>query len=156
MSGYCGQKKFKAIVENDFVRAYVNTQSAASFQDSWKALTGMPQKGNHNPNYKDCLVYIEGVLERGLDARALCPLLPVERRVTDRRKDYDDETYWHLMYELCAIYKDFVGSHIKCAKKVVDALYNNGFIKPFDNNYEYLRNLGCNLSLDILAAKAAQ
>lgn len=156
MSEFKGQKKFADLIENDFTQVYVVIQSSETFHDGWKKLTGMPQEGNHNPNYKDCLAYIEAVMDRGLHMRAVCPRLPVEERVPDRRKDYDESTYWHLMYEFCSIYKDFVSLHIKKPKPIVDQMYADGTIQPFDNDYFHLRELGCSLSSATQAEKVEQ
>jgi hypothetical protein len=156
MKEFKGQKKFTDLIENDFTTVYVTIQSAASFQDGWKALTGMPQKGNHNPNYQDCLAYIEAVMARDLHTRATCPPLPVEKRVPDRRKDYDIGVYWFLMREFCSVHKYFVACGIKKPKPIVDQMYADGTIKPFGNDYLKLRSITCNLSSDTLVEKVEQ
>jgi hypothetical protein len=156
MSDFKGQAKFRKLAETDFAEMYAVIQSSDTFQDGWKELTGMPQKGNHNPNYKDCLVYIQEVLLRDLHKTQVCPSLPVETRVDDRRWRMDDEMYWHLMFELCSVYELFVDLKIKKPKRLVDWLYDHGYIKPFDNDYDHLRSLVCNPCSDTQVEKVEQ
>jgi hypothetical protein len=167
MTDFKGQQKFQRLLDTDFGGVFAVIQSSDTFQDGWKELTGLPQKGNHNPNYKDCLAYIEEVTARDLHTRHTCPLLPVETRLNDPRARRLDQTYWGLMGELCRIYAHFVqakamakhddteGQGVK-VKKSVNYLFNNGYILPFVNDYDVLWSLICNPSSDILEVRVAQ
>jgi hypothetical protein len=74
----------------------------------------------------------------------------------NRRWRMDDEMYWTLMLEVCLTYQHFIKKKEKKVKKRINVLFNYGYIRAYDTDYEYLRSVECNLSLGILAGKAGQ
>jgi hypothetical protein len=141
MSGYKGQQKFEELVGSDFGEVFAVIQTSDTFQDGWKELTGMPQEGNHNPNYKDCVAYLDAVFYRGLHVRHECPLLPVETRVKSRRGSVSQSDYWHLMWELCEVYSQLVDEGVEKPKQLVNLMYDAGLIAPHDNDYDALGDI---------------
>jgi hypothetical protein len=150
---YTGQKVFKQLVADNFQEVFSVIQTSATFHDGWKELTKFPRKGNFNPNWRDCLLYVEEVLDRELGYHP-CPSLPIETRMEDRRWAYTSRDYWCLMREVCLLYRYFTKMRTKPCKRSVDYLYGIGALNPHDNDYEALRILVCNPCLDTLVARA--
>lgn len=139
-----GQQSFKNLVETNFPEVFSVVQTSDTFHSAWKELTGLPSKGNNNPNWRDCLLYIDKVIQCGLFERFPCPILPVVARVEkDLRDSVGQSEYWLLMKEVCEVYRYFVKKKVKSPKPKIDKLFSGGAIKSFGNDYE---GLLCSLS----------
>jgi hypothetical protein len=116
--------------------------SLKASHEGWKKLTRLPKHGNYNPNWSDCLKYIERVIQLGLHENYECPYLPVEKGLVDRRGQCSTSNYWLLMRELCLVYKSLLQVNRRCKRDgTLARLYNEG-------------KIGCNLFSDIPVGKA--
>lgn len=149
---YVGQKLFSNMLEKDFAAVFSTIQTNDSFHEGWKELTRLPKKGNHNPNWRDCLMYIEKVVEYNLTHHA-CPILPIEARMDDMRWKYSARDYWFLMLQVCLIYKHFTKMNVKPCKSSINYLFNSSLIDTHDNNFDYLMEVICNRYSDTQAEK---
>ena len=78
------------------------------FQTGWKKITGKPQHGNFNPNWKDCLDFLQKAIANNVPEKHICPDIPVSKGLGVNRDDWAVEDYWYHMYQICLLYKDCV------------------------------------------------
>lgn len=137
-----GQKSFKELVDDYFPVVFMEIQHRG-FHEGWKFLTRIPKKGNYNPNWRDCERYIDKVISLNLHKKHVCPKLPIEQGLVNRRKQCSEENYWLLMSKFCSTYRELANIDRSCKRNgTLVSMYNNG-------------EIGCNLFLDIQVEKAA-
>lgn len=150
-----GQKTFRLLLKTDFETVLLTIEDLG-FQSGWKKLTKIPKHGNYNPNWKDCLRFVGKCIELDLIDLFPCPELPVMKGLNDLRSSYSNRSYWFLMLEVCKVYQYLARRNTRCKRDGwLKYLFNNGLIKPFNNQYSNLLEIVCNLFSDTRVEKAA-
>lgn len=137
-----GQRAFKTAIENRFVDVWTEVM-ADGFQTGWKTITGCPQHGNHNPNWKDCMRFVQAVLLRESLVEKYEPVdMPFEKNFDPKiRGCLENKAQWHLLLEVCKVYQELAKRDGQCKRKgYLDYLYNNGHIALSNNDYGKLWN----------------
>lgn len=100
-----GQIGFRKALTEDFDRCF-SLIMEYGFQTGWKKITGKPQHGNFNPNWKDCLDFLQKCIAKGLDQTHVCPDIPITKGLPVDREDFDQSGYWFHMYEISTLHRD--------------------------------------------------
>lgn len=100
-----GQQTFKAALETNFALCWRLIRELG-FQSAWKQITGKPQHGNFNPNWKDQLDFLSHAIARGLHTtNNECPAMPMLRREDDRRRFFTTKEWWYLNWQAADLYR---------------------------------------------------
>jgi hypothetical protein len=83
------------------------------FQTGWKKITGKPQHGNFNPNWKDCLDFVEAAIRHNKHMTEECPVLPILTGLPVCRADFgytpfSREGWWAHMWAVCKLNQECV------------------------------------------------
>lgn len=128
---YVGQSKFREVLKrgSGFQEVWLRL-NMTNFQDAWKAVTGVPQHGNFNPNYIDVLRFIEAANANSVWTEA-CPIFPIENGLDPTwRDDLENEQCWQTMFNFCLVYREFVRRNMVAPKRsgVIEKMFNDGYI----------------------------
>ena len=102
-----GQLKFKELLATQFQRCW-DEIAKHGFQTGWKNVTGKPQHGNHNPNWKDCLDFVEACFRNGKHQTDDCPDLPILKDLPVNRGAYLRGEYWRHMWDVCKLHQEAI------------------------------------------------
>lgn len=101
-----GQVSFRSAVKKDFEKCFAAIQELG-FQTGWKRITGKPQHGNYNPNWVDCLLFLQKSIALKKCDTCICPDLPIANGLPVDRSDFDDPVdFWFHMYEVALLHKE--------------------------------------------------
>lgn len=121
-----GQQSFKSALETSFPRCWQLIQEHG-FQTAWKKITGKPQDGNQNPNWKDQLDFLSHAIARGIDTTDVeCPAMPMLRREKDRKSFFTKREWWWLNWQAADLYRRGVKDDRKYKR-------NGGFTRDYAN-----------------------
>lgn len=126
-----GQAKFREVISTGkgFQEVWLRL-NMTTFQDAWKAVTGVPQHGNFNPNYIDVLRFIEAAQANSLWTEA-CPVFPIENGLYQEwRDELENDQCWQLMYNFCLVYREFARRGMIKPKQsgIIEKMFNHGYI----------------------------
>jgi hypothetical protein len=102
-----GQLNFKEHLTRDFASCW-QMITEHGFQTGWKKITGKPQHGNYNPNWKDCLNFVEAGFLNGKHLTEDCPQLPILKDLPVQRDRYKREEFWRHMWDVCKLHEEAI------------------------------------------------